>query len=53
MADPVDGQPLVKGGPRPPTISYAAVLKQPKEPAKSIPFKPVTYLYGEPQVIWE
>lgn len=53
MADLVGGQPSVEWGPLPPTISYAAVLKQPKQPAKSVSFKPVTYLHGELQVIWE
>lgn len=34
-------------------ISHAAVLKQLNESFKPIPMKPITYLYGEPQVIWD
>lgn len=33
--------------------SYASLLKQVKEPVKIVPMKLITYLRGEPQVIWE
>ncbi|KAH0696108.1 hypothetical protein KY290_015812 [Solanum tuberosum] len=33
--------------------TYASSLKQPKAQSKPIPLKPISYLHGEPQVIWE
>lgn len=47
------GQPPTDGGSPPPALTYAALLKQPKEPVKSLPIKPIAYLHREPQVIWE
>lgn len=50
MAAPTNGQPSIEGGPQ---VSYANLLKQPKEPLRKVPIKPISYLHGEPQVIWE
>ncbi|KAG5611553.1 hypothetical protein H5410_022834 [Solanum commersonii] len=54
MAATASGQPppevglLAPSGP-----SYADSLKQPRAKVKSLPLKPISYLHGEPQVIWE
>lgn len=34
-------------------VSYAALLQQPKMPTKTVLMKPISYLHGEPQIIWE
>ncbi|KAG5576916.1 hypothetical protein H5410_057050 [Solanum commersonii] len=36
-----------------PSPTYAASLCQPKAQHKTLPLKPISYLHGEPQVIWE
>lgn len=33
--------------------TFADLLKQPIPQVKLIPIKPVTYLHGEPQIIWD
>ncbi|KAH0669305.1 hypothetical protein KY285_023463 [Solanum tuberosum] len=54
MAASASGQPLEKvgrlvtSGP-----SYADSLRQKKSNIKRLPLKPISYLHGEPQVIWE
>ncbi|KAG5605256.1 hypothetical protein H5410_026748 [Solanum commersonii] len=54
MAASAGGQPLkevgrlVTSGP-----SYANSLRQKKSNIKRLPLKPISYLHGEPQVIWE
>lgn len=50
MAASASGQPSLEGGP---LVSYFNLLKQPKEPSRKVPIKLLSYLHGEPQVIWE
>ncbi|KAG5616263.1 hypothetical protein H5410_016087 [Solanum commersonii] len=45
---PEVGLPVVPNRP-----SYAASLGYPKAQIKPLPLKPISYLHGEPQVIWE
>ncbi|KAH0742869.1 hypothetical protein KY290_030862 [Solanum tuberosum] len=45
---PEVGLPIVPNRP-----SYAASLGYPKAQIKPLPLKPISYLHGEPQVIWE
>lgn len=49
MAALAGGQsPREKG---PPPVTYVALLKHPKDLVWSLPIKPITYLYREPQII--
>lgn len=34
-------------------VSYADSLRQQKAHMKPVPMKPISYLHGEPHVIWE
>lgn len=47
---PPGGSVIEEGGPSGP-VSYAALLRQPKAPTKTVSIKPILYLHGEPQVI--
>ncbi|KAG5591557.1 hypothetical protein H5410_042071 [Solanum commersonii] len=47
------GPPLLEGDPSLCPKTFADLLKQPKTQVKSIPMKPVSYLHGEPQIIWD
>ncbi|WMV45111.1 hypothetical protein MTR67_038496 [Solanum verrucosum] len=55
MAATATGQPPPEVGQitSTPGCSYAEKLKPKATHVQSIPLKPVTYLHGEPQVIWE
>uniref|UniRef100_M1DV65 Uncharacterized protein n=1 Tax=Solanum tuberosum TaxID=4113 RepID=M1DV65_SOLTU len=55
MADTATGQPNPEVGLSIPSskITYAESLKPKATQIKLIPLKPITYLHGEPQVIWE
>ncbi|KAF3678420.1 hypothetical protein FXO37_04393 [Capsicum annuum] len=37
----------------PPNITYATFLKPTPSITKSIPPKPISYLHGEPRILWE
>lgn len=39
--------------PKTPRLNYADLLKHPKTVIKFIPSKPISYLHGEPRVVWE
>lgn len=53
MATPASDQTFDRSGPPIPAMTYATLPKQQKDPVKTVPIKPITYLHSEPQVIWD
>ncbi|KAH0651620.1 hypothetical protein KY290_032943 [Solanum tuberosum] len=55
MAASASGQPPSEVGRlvTPSTLTYAESLRLEKTNIKPLPLKPITYLHGEPEVIWE